>query len=1556
MKELNKILLVLLLIWGSSPILWADYDHSKPKPSNITKPSAIAAKSGCAPPSDKKSLEINNVRALIKNAGHMWFDGSTPKYEVPKTTDPTDVKRSSIFAGGIWVGGVDRSDSSKVLVQAEDYAQSGQITFWAGPIDSIVTTTSADRCLRFDHLYEARKVMVRQFLADFNAGLIRSSADVPELIRNWPARNNAFLLNNGSFAPEDLDFDLAPFIDADNDHNYNPLNGDYPRLTGDKFKDPNPKHTRGLPLYFDKSKESSFLESGADQMFWYVLNDVGGVKNFGNSTTGDPIGLEIHTEAFAYATADAVNNMTFYRQFIINKSNKGLNKCWFGQFVDPDIGYSGDDYVQVNVPRGLGIAYNGEDNDPGVTGYGDNPPSIGVDFFIGPEADPGDLIDNNKNGTTDEPGEKIILSNFASYNNSSGNNGNPSIKEHFYYFLQSRWQNGKHVTFDGKAGISVSTTANPLPPYNFIYPGTSDMDVCWGLGGLDIPGPRKCQWNKNGTITPFTPVEWSERTAQNPPGDRRFISSAGPFTLQPGKVNELTIGVVWARATSGGAIGSFESLLIADDLAQALFDRDFEIIAGPSKPQLTVTELNGSLILSWPDVNNNIENYKVLDPAQLDPSKGDPNYYFQGYIIYQVSSDQVSASELDNPDKARIIAQCDIKDKIDKVSNLVYSESAGKAVEKVMVNGANKGLFHTLEVKTDVFNNQYDKLLNNKKYYFVIVAYATNASTDPKVTNHFLVNRLGDGEGLVSVAVPHLIDEERNGTVLHSKYGDLVQFTRLKGTGTGGLVLDSIEAADESSILANNSQLVLRYKRNYAPLSVKVYNPKRLTKRGTYQIELSSRLSYKYDGSLPLPAVGDTLLSNYSIPVLPPAPQGNDLFSNDVDYSLYYGEKQIPGKAVVKRVLYNSGDTIVNLDVRMINDQLGGTFDPTVVKSAMKYGDAASVPSALFSGYSTLSEIAPCTTGYTIKSGNSVVGGGKLIFNPPTFTNKSTNKTYPVGSFQPYDYWRLWDLANPTQYIYNKSLNSVSDEELLSDLGLSIKVNLAKSPATRAIQNRRSGYISFKIDYKDPAKAWLQGIGNGIAKWTNSSDYDANYDPSGLYTSMTCPNCDSGIVAPYAAASTPAQSNGSSFKNSSVYFNLQNLQNVDVVYTKDTSLWTRCPVFNYDMRKVIRYTILKDSTFKATVFNGCTNIVKDSTIIFNLDSNTYVNPGLNLNLSLHPSVDKNGNVTSESTSFSFKTSIKRRVIDSLNNCKIISKDTIIVKTTKSIGMGWFPGYAIDLDRGIRLNMAFTESAIKDPTTYQKNGETRVRGNDLIFDISQFPERTQSFFYVMYSQYDKGIAAEKSLDSIYAAYPIPSLGKKGAYSDITNLKPFVSTLSAFYEKNMMWTGYPLITSPNAFSTRTRMKFRVDRAFASYPGPGDNPLYQFTTNGFEATTADSKTAINALGKVRVVPNPYYGFSEYERDQLDKRVKITNLPSRCVIRIFNLTGSLIRTIQHDQSTVTTDNSITWEDWNLQTDENLPIAGGVYIIHVDAGALGTSVQKWFGAMRPTDLNGNTY
>jgi len=40
------------------------------------------------------------------------------------------------------------------------------------------------------------------------------------------------------------------------------------------------------------------------------------------------------------------------------------------------------------------------------------------------------------------------------------------------------------------------------------------------------------------------------------------------------------------------------------------------------------------------------------------------------------------------------------------------------------------------------------------------------------------------------------------------------------------------------------------------------------------------------------------------------------------------------------------------------------------------------------------------------------------------------------------------------------------------------------------------------------------------------------------------------------------------------------------------------------------------------------------------------------------------------------------------------------------------------------------------------------------------------------------------------------------------------------------------------------------------------------------------------------------------------------------------------------------------LKNHKGLPISGGVYMIHIKAEGIGERIIKWFGALRPVDLN----
>ncbi len=123
-----------------------------------------------------------------------------------------------------------------------------------------------------------------------------------------------------------------------------------------------------------------------------------------------------------------------------------------------------------------------------------------------------------------------------------------------------------------------------------------------------------------------------------------------------------------------------------------------------------------------------------------------------------------------------------------------------------------------------------------------------------------------------------------------------------------------------------------------------------------------------------------------------------------------------------------------------------------------------------------------------------------------------------------------------------------------------------------------------------------------------------------------------------------------------------------------------------------------------------------------------------------------------------------------------------------------------------------------------------------------------------------------------------------------------------------------------------------------GPGD--AFTFTTTA--EMVQDSKAKDDFKRGPYVVPNPYVGAASFEpapyleSGRGERRIEFRGLPQSCTIRIYTVHGDLVQTLYHDNST---DGFVAW---NLRTKDNLDVAPGLYVYHVDAGSVGTYIGKF--------------
>lgn len=1396
MKKILPHALVIILLLLSCQFAFAD--KFRGKKNTAAKKELKAVTAGCAAASSYRYLNVNNVRTRINTGGDMWWDlNQFSEYYIPASEQTT-----SLFSGSLWIGGLDINEQLKLA--AVRFRQSGN-DYWPGPL-TIDGAASVDEvtCSRFDRHFEITRAEVDEHIQWFNSenrATEYPDYTIPQSILEYPAHGD--VAKNQSYY-------LAPFRDVNGDGDYTPEQGDYPFY--DISNELCPLNFAGDPNYVpQQTMEETMMGTvhgsilvdqvlKGDQTFWWVFNDKG---NFHSETQGASIGFEIRAQAFAFATNDEINNMTFYSYEIINRSSFTLQNTYFSPWVDTDLGFSDDDYVGCDVRRGLGYCYNGTsvDGSNQEWAYGDQPPAIGIDFFQGPYIDP-DGRDNPRftgdcsilnsqyewdpmaingvnfgNGITDD--ERFGMRRFVYHNNDGSPQGDPQIAPEYYNYLRGIWRDNTRMLYGGNAHTNSGAVG---PECDFMFPG--DSDPCnWGTGGL----PPNGGYNING-------LYWTEETADNNPFDRRFMQSAGPFTLEPGAVNYITVGVPWARATSGGPWASVELLRIYDDKCQKLFDNCFKVLDGPDAPDMSIVELDKGLIfyISNSKTSNNFrEGYVEYDNTITQPHPADSTmrsdslYRFEGYQVFQLADASVTLDNKDDPDQVRLVAQFDIKNGVTTLINYEYDKFIQGNVPTVEVEGGDNGIRHSFMITEDAFGTSNRQLTNFRQYYYTVLAYSHNEympySQEPGVLNGLRGQMHPYLAGRKNIrtytAIPH---PTINGTVLNSDYGQRPAITRLQGNGNGGLVIElsdetvdlilSKAPASEENVMGGPDYPIAceaSYKKNLGPLNVKVVDPL------------------------------NVISADY-------------LFE--------------------------------------IRDPHASPADSAAIDSAM---------------------------------------------------------------------WRLTNLASGELYPAEKSI-TLNNEQLFLDLGISLQINQPVYPGDSLAFN--NGLLMAYESYQDSSRQWMGGLEDNnlpasLSNWIRSGTYtdqddvrnnDWNMPSNPLDPDEAYEKILNGKWAPYILCAHNDQIPVGPALNtlSKQQAKIADLASIDLVITADKTLWTR-----------------------SMVLEMC-------------DDETVSEGGVHrFGKRAGQSVDKYGNPAPAGSGAS----------DNPDDPNYIAET----------GFGWFPGYAINQETGERLNIIFGENSYLV-------GEN---GRDMVFnptsnDYDYFGNPLFGGMHYVYILNHKKItfsALGTTLVFDFPAYDACDFFHRAPHIYDTLPSPVPpSVVNPIMFSTIMYAGIPMSVEDEEWlpeGNDWKLSIRISKPYRRYfsTPPADKykwddttnanyPVYAFSTESVATDLYSQSKARNDLDLINVVPNPYYAYNSYERNPLDNRIKITNLPREATVSIFNINGTLVRTL-------TKDSRDTYMDWDLKNYAGIQVSGGIYLIHVNTSE-GERVLKWFGIMRPPDLN----
>jgi hypothetical protein len=489
-------------------------------------------------------------------------------------------------------------------------------------------------------------------------------------------------------------------------------------------------------------------------------------------------------------------------------------------------------------------------------------------------------------------------------------------------------------------------------------------------------------------------------------------------------------------------------------------------------------------------------------------------------------------------------------------------------------------------------------------------------------------------------------------------------------------------------------------------------------------------------------------------------------------------------------------------------------------------------------------------------------------------------------------------------------------EETLADWGLSVELTQVYNPAENAEADPTNGVIDWEVEWEDNGKQWLTAVVDNDAQstptsgslWLNwirsgsngrgatfdgythdflSQDGVTPLDPGQAYERIW-----NGRIAPYGltarekySAANGRNTYGFAWSGNATW--LQNpmaeVHSFELVITPDKSKWTRCPVIE-----------MSDDEVK----NGNEGNMSK------------------FNMRLAPSKDKN-----------------------------------FQDIPGSFGLSYFPGYVLNLETGERMNIAFGE----DSYLKGENGRDMIwNPTDNIYnDNGNYPAIGGKHFLYIFGNGKHGINRNVPGDRYYGEEEIHfDRFKKGLQNTTAGGNPsqlekikLLSTVT-WVIPTYLAGGYDM--TDGIPPTEVKFRVRVSKAYTSYETDDDRnddlPFYEFDASEI-APKISNEIGRKNLDLVNIVPNPYRGYSEYENSPIDSRVKITNLPPTCTIRVYDMAGNLIRTVDKADEN-------TYYEWDLKNNSNVPIASGLYLIHVKAPGLGEKIVRWYGIMHAVDLD----
>jgi len=289
MKSMKYIIVAIICASASMSFAHINPEARHLNVQPVVETQQVSFREDCQPATAQIDMDINNVRARLLTGGDVWWDLNDGKYIVPKPPIGSGLYRNA--NGG---------------------------DFFSGPLDPETGLTDLPICNDWDRFFTITGEELNKAIQLWDAigpdGTLECDS-IPENVKYWPGKDNPFFEEKYPFSlPEGQN--LGSYWDQDLSGDYDPCMGDFPIID-----------IRGC----EPTTRKEAIELVPDQMIFWIYNDSGGEHRL---TRGEKIQMEVQVQAFAYATNDEVNDMTFQRYKLLNRASEDIRNCYFAMWVE----------------------------------------------------------------------------------------------------------------------------------------------------------------------------------------------------------------------------------------------------------------------------------------------------------------------------------------------------------------------------------------------------------------------------------------------------------------------------------------------------------------------------------------------------------------------------------------------------------------------------------------------------------------------------------------------------------------------------------------------------------------------------------------------------------------------------------------------------------------------------------------------------------------------------------------------------------------------------------------------------------------------------------------------------------------------------------------------------------------------------------------------------------------------------------------------------------------------------------------------------------------------